>query len=154
MSDEPGVSGEQRELLSRPRVVVEAKDAEIGVLRQELAAERELRRRLELRLAELERRLSMDSTDSGTPSSKERIGAKEARRARQQAVSGYWHSLATLARWCRIRSYLDSAAAHGINALDAIRGAHRKALATATPRTGLTPIHGTPREWTREASIR
>src|ERR1700728_56841 len=26
----------------------------------------------------------MDSTDSGTPSSKERIGAKEARRARQQ----------------------------------------------------------------------
>jgi len=123
VSDEPDVSGEQRELLSRLRVVVEAKDAEIGVLRQELAAERELRRRLELRLAELERRLSMDSTDSGTPSSKERIGAKEARRARQQAVSGYWHSLATLARWCRIRSYLDSAAAHGINALDAIRGA-------------------------------
>ena len=30
-------------------------------------AERELRRRLELRLAELGRRLSMDSTDSGTP---------------------------------------------------------------------------------------
>ena len=27
----------------------------------------------------------MDSTDSGTPSSKERIGAKEARRARQQS---------------------------------------------------------------------
>ena len=26
----------------------------------------------------------------------------------------------TLARWCRIRSYLDSAAAHGITALDAI----------------------------------
>ena len=93
MSDEPGVSGEQqRELLSRLRAVVEAKDAEIGVLRQELAAERELRRRLELRLelrlAELERRLSMDSTDSGTPSSKERIGAKEARRARQQSERG------------------------------------------------------------------
>jgi hypothetical protein len=32
-------------------------------------------------VAELERRLSMDSTDSGTPSSQERIGAKEARRA-------------------------------------------------------------------------
>ena len=80
------MSGEQqRELLSRLRAVVEAKDAEIGVLRQELAAERELRWRLELRLAELERRLSMDSTDSGTPSSKERIGAKEARRARQQS---------------------------------------------------------------------
>ena len=36
-------------------------------------------------------------------------GAKAAER--HQAVSGYWHSLATLARWCRIRSYLDSAAA-------------------------------------------
>ena len=35
----------------------------------------------------------------------------------------YWHTLATLARWCRIRSYLDSAAAHGISALDAIPGA-------------------------------
>ena len=55
------------------------------MLRAELDAERELRRRLELRLAELERRLSMDSTDSGTPSSKERIGVKEARRARQQS---------------------------------------------------------------------
>ena len=65
--------------------MVEAKDAEIAVLRAELDAERELRRRLELRLAELERRLAMDSTDSGTPSSKERIGAKEARRARQQS---------------------------------------------------------------------
>jgi transposase len=86
--EEPGPSDEiagQRELLSRLRAVVEAKDAENAVLRQELDAERELRRRLELRLAELERRLSMDSSDSGTPSSKERIGAKEARRARQQS---------------------------------------------------------------------
>jgi hypothetical protein len=81
----PDVIAQQRELLSRLRAVVEAKDAETAVLRQELDAERELRRRLELRLAELERRLSMDSTDSGTPSSKERIGAKEARRARQQS---------------------------------------------------------------------
>ena len=48
-------------------------------------------------------------------------GAKAAKR--HQAVSGYWHTLATLARWCRIRSYLDSAAAHGITALDAIRDA-------------------------------
>ena len=48
-------------------------------------------------------------------------GAKAARR--HQAVSGYWHSLATLARWCRIRSYLDTAAAHGITALDAISSA-------------------------------
>ena len=86
MSDEPGGAGDQqRALLSRLRAVVEAKDAEIGVLRGELDAERELRRRLELRLAELERRLSMGSDDSGTPSSKERIGAKEARRARQQS---------------------------------------------------------------------
>ena len=45
-------------------------------------------------------------------------GAKAAKR--HQAVSGYWHSLATLARWCRIRSYLDSAAAHGVSALDAV----------------------------------
>jgi transposase len=48
-------------------------------------------------------------------------GAKAAKR--HQAVSGYWHSLATLARWCRIRSYLDSAAAHDVTALDAIRAA-------------------------------
>jgi transposase len=85
MSDESGAAGEQqRELLSRLRAVVDAKDAENAVLRQELGAERELRRRLELRIAELERRLGMDSSDSGTPSSKERIGAKEARRARRQ----------------------------------------------------------------------
>ena len=45
-------------------------------------------------------------------------GAKAAKR--HQAVSGYWHSLATLARWCRIRSYLDSAAAHGVSALNAV----------------------------------
>jgi hypothetical protein len=70
---------------ARLRAVAEAKDAEIGVLRAGLDAARERERRLELRLAELERRLSMDSTDSGTPSSKERIGAREARRARQQS---------------------------------------------------------------------
>jgi transposase len=69
---------------------------------------------------------------------------------RHQAVSGYWHSLATLARWCRIRSYLDSAAAHSVTALDAIAGAlaGRPWLpplpATACPRPCLTPIHGTP----------
>jgi hypothetical protein len=48
-------------------------------------------------------------------------GAKAAKR--HQAVSGYWHSLATLARWCRIRSYLDSATAHSVSVLDAIRAA-------------------------------
>jgi transposase len=39
---------------------------------------------------------------------------------RHQAVSGYRHTQATLARWRRNRSYLDSAATHGITALDAI----------------------------------
>jgi transposase len=85
--EDPGLAdviAEQRELLSRLRGVVEAKDAENAALRRELEASRERERRLELRLAELERRLSMDSSDSGTPSSKERIGAKEARRAGRQ----------------------------------------------------------------------
>ncbi len=74
----------QGELLARLRAVVEAKDAEVTALRVELAAARERERRLELRLAELERRLRMDSSDSGTPSSKEPIGAKERRRAERQ----------------------------------------------------------------------
>jgi hypothetical protein len=47
-------------------------------------------------------------------------GAKAAKR--HQAISGYWHSLATLAHWCRLRSYPDTAA-HGVTALDAIRDA-------------------------------
>jgi hypothetical protein len=71
VSDEPGVAGEQQsDLVRRLRAVVEAKDAEIGVPRGELTAERELR------LAKV-KRLSIDSSDSGTPSSRERIGAKE-----------------------------------------------------------------------------
>jgi len=63
----PAGGEEQRELLVRLRAVIEAKDTEIGVLRSGLDAERELRRRLELRVAELERRLDQDSADSGTP---------------------------------------------------------------------------------------
>jgi hypothetical protein len=39
---------------------------------------------------------------------------------RHQAVSGYWHTQRTLARWCRIRSYLDSAKNHCPRALDAV----------------------------------
>lgn len=70
---------------ARLRAVLEAKDAEIAGLRDGLDAARQRERRLELRLSELERRLEMDSTDSGTPSSKERIGAKEARRTMQQS---------------------------------------------------------------------
>ena len=87
MSDVPGLSagaGEQRELLARLRAVIEAKDAENAVLRAELDAALERYRRLELRVAELERRLGQDSTDSGTPTSKESIGAKERRKAGRQ----------------------------------------------------------------------
>ena len=87
VSDTPGRAGggqEQRELLARLRVVVEAKDAEVSLLRAELAAERERRRRLELLVAELQRRLGMDSTDSGTPTSKEPIGARERRKAERR----------------------------------------------------------------------
>ena len=40
---------------------------------------------------------------------------------RHQAVSGYWHTQQPLSRWCRIRSYLDSAASHGLTVLDAAR---------------------------------
>ena len=82
--DPPAGAGEQRELLARLRAVVEAKDAENAVLRAELAAARELHRRLELRVAELERRLGQDSTNSGTPTSKEPIGAKERRKAERR----------------------------------------------------------------------
>ena len=62
VSEEPGLADvitQQRELLSRMRAVVEAKDAENAALRAELEASRERERRLELRLAELERRLGM-----------------------------------------------------------------------------------------------
>ena len=88
MSDEPGLpgdGGERRELLAELRAVIEAKDTEIAVLRAELAADRELRRRLELKVAELERRLGSDSTTSGTPPSKDPIAARERRRAERKA---------------------------------------------------------------------
>jgi Transposase IS66 family len=70
---------------ARLRGLLAERDAEIAVLQADRDADRKLIRRLGLRLAELERRLDMDSSDSGTPSSKERAGAKEARRARQQS---------------------------------------------------------------------
>jgi hypothetical protein len=78
VSDKPVVAGEQRgELVSRLRAVIGAEDEQIGTLGARLEAalagleaSRERERRLELRLAELERRLGMDSSDSGTPSSK------------------------------------------------------------------------------------
>ncbi|MEC3974523.1 IS66 family transposase [Amycolatopsis sp. H20-H5] len=40
-----------------------------------------------------------------------------------QKVSGYWHTLTTLARFCTVRSYLTSAVNHGITAIDAIEHA-------------------------------
>jgi transposase len=42
---------------------------------------------------------------------------------RHQAVSGYWHTLTTLAQYCRVRSYLVSARNHGVSAIDAIHNA-------------------------------
>ena len=91
MPEEPGLAdviAEQRELLSRLRAVVEAKDAENQVLRAELEAARERERRLELRLAELKRRLRMDSTDSGTPTSKEPSGRENAAARSARNLSG------------------------------------------------------------------
>ena len=89
--DPPGVPGKQRALVARLRAVVEAKDtelaalrAEVAVLRADLEAERELTRRPELRIAELERRLRQDSSDSGPPTLPEPIGAKERRRAERR----------------------------------------------------------------------
>ncbi|HET6187480.1 MAG TPA: transposase [Trebonia sp.] len=52
---------------------------------------------------------------------------------RHQAVSGYWHPPRTLARWCRIRSYLDSAANHGMIALDAITRARAGTTRESAP---------------------
>jgi len=75
----------QRELLAQLRAVVSAKDTEITVLRAELSAALDRERRLDLRVAELERRLGMDSTNSGTPSSKESIEARERRKAERKA---------------------------------------------------------------------
>ena len=42
---------------------------------------------------------------------------------RHQAVSGYWHTLTTLAGYCRVRSYLVSAHNHSVRPIDAIHTA-------------------------------
>jgi transposase len=53
------------------------------------------------------------------------------------AGSAYWHTQDTLGRWCRIRSYLDSARNHGLTALDAIHAALAgNPWLPATPATG------------------
>jgi hypothetical protein len=41
----------------------------------------------------------------------------------QQKVSGYWQTTITLARYCRVRSYLVTACNHGLRAIDAIHAA-------------------------------
>src|SRR5664280_417602 len=91
MSDVPEVSLVERlrRANARLREVVAAKDAEIAALRSAKDTENaELRRMVAgqgLRIAELERRLGMGSDDSGTPSSKESIQAKAARKAQRRA---------------------------------------------------------------------
>ena len=83
MSGEPGIpgGGDQRALIARLRAVIEARDTENALLRAELEAQLERYRCLELRVAELERRLGSDSTNSGIPPSKDPIGARERRKA-------------------------------------------------------------------------
>lgn len=49
-----------------------------------------------------------------------RTTSPKGRQASHQAVPGYWHTQATLARWCCVRSYLDSATAHGLTAIEAV----------------------------------
>jgi transposase len=39
---------------------------------------------------------------------------------RHQAVSGYWHTIATVEAYCRVRSYLVTTRNHGIRAIEAI----------------------------------
>lgn len=65
--------------------MIEAQYAEIEVLRAAQEASQDVIRRLELRLAEVERRLAMDRSNSGTPTSKEDTAASEGRKARQRS---------------------------------------------------------------------
>jgi transposase len=70
---------------ARLRRVVEAKDTQIAALEAGQARQAELIRKLELRVAELERQLGADSTNSGTPTSGESAGARERRKAERKA---------------------------------------------------------------------
>lgn len=69
---------------ARLRQMAAGKDAEIAALRATLGATRagqgELMSRVELRIAEPERRLGMDSGNSSTPPSKEPVAARERRK--------------------------------------------------------------------------
>jgi hypothetical protein len=64
---------------------------------------------------------SREARDLADRSSRER--SKDRKPGGQQAVSGYWHTRATLAGYCRVRSYLVGARGHGIRAIDAIHAA-------------------------------
>jgi transposase len=85
-----------RAVNARLRAVVAAKDSEIAALRAALEAgqarQAEVIRRLELRVAELERQAGMDSGNSSVPPSKDSLAAKArqkaARRASQRERSG------------------------------------------------------------------
>ena len=70
---------------ARLRAVVEAKDTEIAALEAGQARQAEVIRRLELRVAELDRRLEMDSSNSSSPPSKEPLAAKARQRAARRA---------------------------------------------------------------------
>lgn len=93
MPDEPSGSRDElaalRAASARLRQVVQAKDTEIAALCATLEAgqgrQAELIRRLELRIAELERRLGMDSGNSSTPPTKEQPAAKARRKAARRA---------------------------------------------------------------------
>jgi Transposase IS66 family len=52
-----------------------------------------------------------------------------------QKVSGYWHTTITLARFCRVRSYLVTARNHGVKAIDAIHATLTGAPWLPTPAT-------------------
>ena len=60
---------------------------------------------------------------------------------RHQAVSGYWHSLATLAGYCRVRSYLVTSRNHGIRPIDAI---HLSGIASTRHRHPGLPAPAAP----------
>ena len=75
---------------ARLRAVVEARDTEIAALRAALGAgqarQAEVIRRLELRVAGLDRRLGMDSSNSSSPPSKEPLAAGARQRAARRAA--------------------------------------------------------------------
>jgi transposase len=61
-----------------------------------------------------------------------------------QKVSGYWHTTTTLARFCRVRSYLVSARNHGLRAIDAIYAALTGNPGCVYPRSGDIPARWLP----------